>query len=193
MFYLPRAIGSLLFYPPTSDIAMNITNELDVFSEAYCWKNTQRAKELISLMKRDLNTANPYTFSVLFEGQGELVAPPWGSVYQHRDNLIMGESTTDYYHFLSKVGIALELPNQPLDHFALMLWVLASLCESENDEAIVELLSIHYLPWAFRYLELLSQNNTSLFYQHLALLTLLFLSQLSDEMGIDIKHVQLFK
>jgi TorA maturation chaperone TorD len=48
-----------------------------------------------------------WQFSVLFEGQGEMPVPPWGSVWLERDNLLMGDTTAEYQAFLQSQGMTL--------------------------------------------------------------------------------------
>lgn len=170
-----------------------VLNNLQEFKQAYQWKNQDKVSELIDSLEMHKTTLSRYQFSVLFEGQGEMTAPPWGSVYQNKDNLVMGDSTALYYTFLDRCGINIEIENQPLDQFGLMLWVLAALIEDGNQVAMVELLSTHLLPWSGRYLELLTNNADSPFYADLAKLASLLLNQMQSEIGLSIEPITLFK
>ncbi|MDX2320027.1 MAG: molecular chaperone [Moritella sp.] len=190
---LPRALGVLYFYSPESDLAKDVYNDLTCLVDAYHWQDHAKAESLVQAMQLELGTATKYSFSVLFEGQGELIAPPWGSVYQTKDNLIMGDSTEAYCEFLHRVGIEMDIPNQPLDHFGLMMWTLASLTEEGDQVAMIELLSVHLLPWAYRYLELLSSTKESPFYVNLAGLTAEFLKNIQYDMGLELQPTKLYK
>lgn len=191
--FLPRILGALYFYSPEHNINEATLNNLAGLLDAYSWQQPLEVQTLIDSMDAQRDTANRYTFSVLFEGQGEMIAPPWGSVYLHKDNLIMGDSTAEYCQFLDRVGVSFDIQNQPLDQFGLMLWTLAILLEEGNDPAIVELLGKHMLIWSTRYLTLLSGNTVSPFYANLAKLTSLFLLQLQNEIGLHVPTVTLFK
>ncbi|OLQ90079.1 hypothetical protein BIY21_13970 [Vibrio ponticus] len=190
---LPRALGALFYYSPVEQINLATLNNLESLASAYQWQDLETVNHLIISLKQERYSANKYNFSVLFEGQGEMLAPPWGSVYQNRENLVMGDSTAAYYQFLDRAGIAFEINNQPLDHFGLMMWALALLIEEGNQVALVEFLSVHLLPWSGRYLELLQSNQESPFYADLAKLTELFLEQVKTEIGLTIEPIKLYK
>lgn len=190
---LPRALGALFYYSPVEQINLATLNDLESLANAYQWQNIETVSALITSLKQHRYSANKYNFSVLFEGQGEMIAPPWGSVYQNRENLVMGDSTAAYYEFLARVGIDFEIKNQPLDQFGLMMWALALLMEEGNQVAIVEFLAVHLLPWSDRYLELLQSNPESPFYADLAKLTELFLNQVKTEIGLTIEPIKLYK
>lgn len=192
---LPRALGALFFYPPSTEVVQQVKNNLLSLLDRDVWNDREQATQLVHSMNMNRSDATTYAHSVLFEGQDILVAPPWGSVYQELDNTLMGESTARYDQFLQRNGIKFEVYRQPQDHFGLMLWSLACLLEEGNEVSIVELLATHILPWSYRYLELLieASEKESLFYFNLAKLTHLFLQNIESNMGISINKIQLFK
>ncbi|GAB2664031.1 TorD/DmsD family molecular chaperone [Vibrio panuliri] len=190
---LPRALGALFYYAPDEEINLATLNSLESLAHAYQWQELESVNNLITSLEQHRYSATKYNFSLLFEGQGSLLAPPWGSVYQNRDNLVMGDSTAAYYQFLNRVGIDFEIKNQPLDHFGLMMWAMALLIEEGNQVALIEFLSVHLLPWSSRYLELLASNTDSQFYADLASLAALFLNQVKEEIGLNIEPIKLYK
>ncbi|MFB9134116.1 molecular chaperone TorD family protein [Vibrio olivae] len=189
---LPRLLGNLMFEYPSSERNQAILNQLGHIPVLFPWDNPEQIAALISTLEDTKNNLNDYAFSVLFEGQGKLIAPPWGSVYQHRENEVMGDSTEAFRLFLEHIGMNIEIGSQPCDHFAIMLWAIAYTLENEQDEALVELLEIHLLPWSNRYLSLLKSNQDSAFYAAVSELCELFLSQLQHQLQVTPQAKQLY-
>lgn len=142
-----------------------------------------------------------YDFSVLFEGQGEMPAPPWGSVYLDKENILMGTSTLQYREFLSTLGLASQSAiHEPEDQFGLMLLALVHLIEQPHltqqqpTDAAIMLLTEHLLPWAYRYLELV--KNAQLehqVYPLLAEITECYLKTLQLKLGLFPHPYELYR
>ncbi|MFV0333940.1 MAG: Tat proofreading chaperone DmsD [Tropicimonas sp.] len=121
----------------------------------------------------------------LFIGPGHFVAPPWGSVYLDKDNVLFGDSLWELRAFLERRGIALESGlNEPEDHIGLLLQLASDLAGRGDDAALRELLAEHLLPWSTRYLDLLATEGGHPFYTGLADLTALTLRALADRMDL---------
>lgn len=190
---LPRLLGSLMYLSPSSETNQSLFEQLDVLTDVFPWHEEAQVKHLLDELIQTRVSATDYTFSVLFEGQGEMVAPPWGSVYQEKENIVMGESTGRWDLFVKTYGMELTDKIEPNDQYGLMLWAMAALLEDGQEEAVVTLLEQHLLPWAYRYLELLANNQESAFYAALAQLNTLFLQQLEQQMALSPNVVQLYK
>ena len=190
---LPRLLGSLMYLSPSSETNQSLFEQLDVLTDVFPWHEEAQVKHLLDELIQTRESATDYTFSVLFEGQGEMVAPPWGSVYQEKENIVMGESTGRWDLFVKTYGMELTDKIEPNDQYGLMLWAMAALLEDGQEEAVVTLLEQHLLPWAYRYLELLATNQESAFYAALAQLNTLFLQQLEQQMALSPNVVQLYK
>lgn len=190
---LPRLLGSLMYLSPSSETNQSLFEQLDVLTDVFPWHEEAQVKHLLDELIQTRESATDYTFSVLFEGQGEMVAPPWGSVYQEKENIVMGESTGRWDLFVKTYGMELTDKIEPNDQYGLMLWAMAALLEDGQEEAVVTLLEQHLLPWAYRYLELLATNQESAFYAGLAQLNTLFLQQLEQQMVLSPNVVQLYK
>ncbi|WPC75182.1 TorD/DmsD family molecular chaperone [Vibrio porteresiae] len=190
---LPRLLGSLMYLSPSSETNQSLFEQLDVLTDVFPWHEEAQVKHLLDELIQTRVSATDYTFSVLFEGQGEMVAPPWGSVYQEKENIVMGESTGRWDLFVKTYGMELTDKIEPNDQYGLMLWAMAALLEDGQEEAVVTLLEQHLLPWAYRYLELLATNQESAFYAALAQLNTLFLQQLEQQMALSPNVVQLYK
>ncbi|SQI44475.1 Twin-arginine leader-binding protein DmsD [Leminorella richardii] len=182
---MPRILGSLFYYSPDDDRIWTLLTELNALSECYDGWDKQKIEQMcesFSLPERDDAV---WQFSSLFEGQGEMVAPPWGSVYLDKDNLLMGETTLDYRRFLAQYGINFVSDVcQPEDQFGLMLLATAQLLESGRASAATTLLEQHLLPWAYRYLEKLADNKISPLYATLAKIAELFLRQVQQDYSL---------
>ncbi|MEH6452399.1 MAG: molecular chaperone TorD family protein [Psychromonas sp.] len=118
-------------------------------------------------------------FSLLFEGIGDMPAPPWGSVYLDKDQIVFGQSTLDYRYFLEQNGIELDTgTREPEDQIGLMLLGHAYLLSENRSDAAKELMQVHLLPWVFHYLERLKNSTNSRFYQCLSVDTTDWLNSL---------------
>ncbi|MGR5129320.1 TorD/DmsD family molecular chaperone [Photobacterium swingsii] len=111
-------------------------------------------------------------FFLLFEGGETMVAPPWGSVYLDKEQVVFGDSTVRLRQFLRVNNIELDTGmREPEDQFGLMLFAVSQLIEQSQDQQLVEaLLTDHLLPWCLRYLELVEKHAATNTYQHLAAL-----------------------
>ncbi|USE38308.1 Tat proofreading chaperone DmsD [Endozoicomonas sp. SCSIO W0465] len=191
---LPRMLGTLFYYSPTSEEASNVITELAELPALLDWQNSSRIEEAAARLCSVEIAKLPYQFSLLFEGQGVMSAPPWGSVYLDRENLLLGETAQAYRQFLraNEVELDTEL-NEPEDQFGLMILAMAYFMETENDDAVVELLGTHLLPWSGRYLALLAEADESGFYRALALVAEEFLKEVSEAYEVTAETRQLYR
>lgn len=190
---LPRLLGVLFYSPPDKPEAARAITVLPVIADVYPWPDPDAVQALCSSWDIPDDEALNWQFSVLFEGQGEMCAPPWGSVYQHRDNLLMGETTERYRGFLHQQALGFTgQVNEPEDQFGLMLLALAALLEREDEVAARTLLEEHLLPWSGRYLECLQNNGQSAFYARLAQITALFLQTLQQRYALRIRPCRIY-
>ncbi|RKS87582.1 TorA maturation chaperone TorD [Orbus hercynius] len=190
-----RLLGAFFYYTPDSAVTTDLKPALEQIDSLFAWSNLATIDLLCKRLKDNVNDPElGYQYSVLFEGQGFMPAPPWGSVYLDKENLLMGESTLRYRQFLHQHHIAIQTGmNEPEDQFGLMLMALALLIEGEQIAAAKTLISDHIMTWAPRYLELLSQTDISPFYQALAIIANEYLSHLVTEFGLIIPKHYLYK
>lgn len=190
---LPRILGALFYYSPQRPEVRALFDSLTELPDLYPWQDRYQIAELSKHWACPDEASLAWQFSVLFEGQGKMFAPPWGSVYLERDNLLMGDTTADYRHFLSLQGIAFAgQQNEPEDQFGLMLLAYSALLEQENEMAARTLLESWLLPWAMHYLGLLQRNEISPFYAQLAEVTALFLADLQQQLGLQPEEKRMF-
>ncbi|WP_166373365.1 molecular chaperone [Psychromonas sp. SA13A] len=126
-------------------------------------------------------------FSILFEGLGDMPVPPWGSVYLDKERVLFGESTLTYRQFLQLNAISLNTGvREPEDQFGLMLLAFAYLIEQDKQQAAIELMEVHLLPWGLAYLQQLNKKSPNLFYKHMANDTQAWLQLLIAEKNMNV-------
>lgn len=198
---LPRLLGALFYYSPGTPEITGIVAELGQLPALYPWPDQTAIQAMCAAWPVPAADEFAYQFSVLFEGQGEMSAPPWGSVYLDRKNLLMGDSLARYREFLSGQGLAFngqhhgtrgDNNNEPEDQFGLMLLALAWLLEQGRQTAAATLLEQHLLPWSGRYLTLLQANDVSDFYRRLAALTDRLLQDLQQRYDLHPPALRLY-
>ncbi|WP_165430724.1 TorD/DmsD family molecular chaperone [Atlantibacter hermannii] len=183
---VPRILGALFYYSPDRADVKALVDCLPTLPSLYAWRDPQRVSALCDNWPVPAQEEWVWQFSALFEGQGDMVAPPWGSVYLEKDNLLMGDTTADYRLFLRQHDMAFAgQQNEPEDQFGLMLLAFSALIERDNAIAAATLLEQHLLPWAPRYLDLLKNNTLSPFYARLAQLAALFLTDIEHQYGLQ--------
>lgn len=176
-----KVLGAFFYYSPNSQIVQPLINPLLHIDKLIDWQNPSLiSQQCQTLMTEISNTDLDYQFSLLFEGQGDMPAPPWGSVYLDQEQLLMGESQERYRQFLQQHGITLNTGmNEPEDQFGLMLMAFALLLEKNQISIAKQLINEHLLTWSSNYLECLKNNDISQFYQSLAVIAQQYLLMLS--------------
>ncbi|CNH58025.1 TorD family cytoplasmic chaperone [Yersinia frederiksenii] len=155
---LPRILGACFYYPPQSATVQRLWPLLPQMADIFPWPNPAKIAHYCQQMPAISPEQLEYDFSVLFEGQGEMPAPPWGSVYLDKENILMGASTLQYREFLATLGLANQSTiHEPEDQFGLMLLAWVYLIEqhpvssqqsnnNQQDGAEIVLLTEHLLP-----------------------------------------------
>ena len=191
---VPRILGALFYYAPNENDAQTALTELPQLAESFAWRDPQHITALVNALPSVDNSVCE-DFSVLFEGQGEMPAPPWASVYLNVDNIVMGPSTLHYCQFLSALNLSLDTKlNEPEDQFGLMMFALAMLLEQENDTATMVLLEEHLLSWCFHYLSLIESSElSSTFYVTLAKITSAFLEDMTALLQLTPRQYPLYR
>ncbi|WP_272693963.1 TorD/DmsD family molecular chaperone [Providencia sp. PROV036] len=190
-----RILGAFFYYPPQSDTLRNVYPVLGEIPQLHSWENPEHIQAICTLLSKIQPDDIAYDYSILFEGQGSMPAPPWGSVYLEHDNTVMGESTSAYRHFLQTKGLVTDTGlREPEDQFGLMMMAVSALAEQEDDSAIITLFEQYLLPWAYRYLKLVQQSKTeTAFYPTLAQLTEIYLKSLQLELALSPVNAELFR
>lgn len=200
---IARLLGIYFYYSPKDPIFKRCESALlsiDVLF-TYPEQSKKEQTEVLSIFKPLLNNLqkelnNPdlaYQFSVLFEGQGDMKASPWGSVYMDSDHSIFGESTRNYQYFLlqNEIQFTSKL-NEPVDQIGLMLMALSLLIEKNDLGSAKQLLSEYLLPWATQYIDLVQSSKISEFYADLSSILDLYLKKLLSELNLTLAVKSIF-
>nr|QLQ63794.1 Tat proofreading chaperone DmsD [Providencia rettgeri] len=169
-----QALGALFYYDP-SDARVNKLIDLFTTSEWLAeWPFTQDydCQRIDKLFQDNLSESETLqeAYQRLFIGPYALPAPPWGSVYLDKENVIFGISTLELRAWLRNNQINIELnQKEPEDHVGLLFLLTAWVIENKP-ELLRELLELHFLPWVYRYLEKMQLQSGNTFYEASALL-----------------------
>lgn len=168
-----RVLGGLFYYSPDSENIVPLINAFRDGSWAQQWPVTIPFQEtLIEAFKTPSEEPLNDAFQRLFVGPYALPAPPWGSVWLDRENVLFGDSTLALRQWMRENAIAFEAQqNEPEDHFGTLLMLAAWLKENDRDEEWQQLLGWHLLPWSGRFLEEFIANADQPFYRALGELT----------------------
>lgn len=183
---LPRILGALFYYSPGRPEVKALFDSLPTLPELYPWRDPAQMAGLCADWPLPDDDDLAWQYSVLFEGQGDMPAPPWGSVWLERDNLLMGDTTAEYRAFLQSQGMAFDSrQSEPEDQFGLMLLASSALLEAGKDAAVNQLFEEHLLPWGYRYLERLQESAVSPFYSRLATVTAYYLQEMEQQRALQ--------
>lgn len=178
---IARILGSFFYYPLTHETNRQVCQ---MIADSEDQEDSPFA-ELLKAVEADGTDDLAMDFQQLFEGCEVMPAPPWGSVYLDKEQVIFGETTVAYRRFLADKEMSLDTGmREPEDQFGLMLMAMSKLAEAEDSEAIKALLSVHLLPWAPRYLELMQKNANTQSYQLLGAMAEQWLAFIAEELAV---------
>ncbi|CAH7397663.1 putative oxidoreductase component of anaerobic dehydrogenases; Functional role page for Chaperone protein TorD [Vibrio chagasii] len=180
-----KLLGSL-FYQATSKEQLITIVEALVESEVL-------SEECLQALRSEDEDALAAEFSCLFEGVGDMPAPPWGSVYLDKDRVVFGASTVEYRQFLELNQIELDTGlREPEDQFGLMLFAHAYLLENNKINSAGELLEGHLLTWSSVYLEKLNKASELSFYKNLSVDVIDWFKYLISEYNLNVATKKLY-
>ena len=185
---LAKLLGAFFYYSPNSKIVKPLIDGLLHIDELASWTDDKLIYEQCQILADQIQNPDlDFQFSLLFEGQGNMPVPPWGSVYLDQEKLLMGESQERYRQFLQQNGLILNSGmNEPEDQFGLMLMAFALLAEKKQLVAAKQLITDHLSIWSSTYLNRLKHNEISFFYQALAVITEQYLQILLTNIELDL-------
>ncbi len=161
-------LGALFYYSPFAPETNAIVQNIEAGKVSEIVNNIPNRRWQEAYQLEGLEPA----WQKMFLGTDNFLAPPWGSVYLDRENVVFGDSLLELRKFMYEQGFAFEnTKNEPEDHIGLILLLLANLLEEENEPAAKTLLNQHLLTWAFRYLEELSKYSLHPFISELPFYT----------------------
>ncbi|WP_387466770.1 molecular chaperone TorD family protein [Photorhabdus sp. RM323S] len=192
---VPRILGACFYYSPLSEQVRPLIPLLTDIDKLFPWPDSGKIENLTRKIAALPAESLQYDYSILFEGQGTMPAPPWGSVYLDRENLLLGESTLAYREFLAKQNMIISSKQrEPEDQFGLMLLALVYILEQGDKPAARTLLEQHLLPWAYRYLALTEEAKLENdFYPILATMAIDYLKTLQTELELIPAKLELFR
>ncbi|WP_240206100.1 MULTISPECIES: molecular chaperone TorD family protein [Vibrio] len=188
---MAKVFGSLFYFPLTDNNNQTLLTALlqdenlkDSDLQAWCHQ-----------VKGESNEALNQDFFLLFEGGEAMLAPPWGSVYMDREEVIFGDTTVAYRQFLRDHDIALDTGmREPEDQIGLMLFAVSQLVEQEHDiESVKALFSQHLLTWCYRYFELVEKHASTQSYKQLAALVSQWCEAVQELLNITPLAVKLYR
>ncbi|MFD1802696.1 Tat proofreading chaperone DmsD [Mixta tenebrionis] len=164
-----RVLGALFYYAPDSAEAAPLVSALSTDGWQTQWPLPPAVlSPLAAGFKSGSDKSLTEAFQRLFVGPYALPAPPWGSVWLDRENVLFGESTLALRQWMYDNGIRFEIQqNEPEDHFGALLLMAAWLSETGRYGECEQLLAWHLFPWSFRFLDIFVENADHPFYQAL--------------------------
>lgn len=188
-----RTLGALFSFSPDSAQAAPLVAALRDGSWQAQWP-FPLAESLVAGFAAASDEALPQAWQRLFIGPWALPAPPWGSVWLDKENVLFGDSTLALREWMRANGIAHAAQSQePEDYFGTLLLLAAWLCESGQEEAFSQLLAWHLLPWSGRFLAVFIAGAGHPFYQSLAELAQATLAEWQRQLPIAVADKPLYR
>ena len=184
-----RLLGACFVYPPVeggSLGALQTIREMEVHQNWPFGESKSLMRVMMMLMQGQMEDPSwlESEFRRLFRGEGECVAPPFGSVYMDPDQAMRGWTWVALRDWMHAHGInALYEEDEPEDQFGRLLILAAELANACPDW-LPEFLGNHLLPWSGHYLELLQKDQLPATYRALAMLTAITLDDVQVALGI---------
>jgi TorA maturation chaperone TorD len=171
-----RLLGSLLYNEP-SETVINTPLSEELFAGIPYARNNKLAKKGQTQIECWLKSApiNELTDNVrtdymrLLVGVGDVLAPPWGSVYLDDERLLFNENTLKVRQFYERYGMMVKKKHsEPDDHIGLELEFLAHLAKQGEDEAMLNFVKEYMLPWVFLWNNDVQKHARTDYYRGLA-------------------------
>lgn len=187
--FTARVLGALFYFSPESKQASPLVTALTTTTD-WCkdWPLPQESLQpLVETLKSGWEEPLADAWQRLFIGPWALPAPPWGSVWLDRDNVIFGDSTLALRQWMREKGITFERQqNEPEDHFGTLLMLAAWFSENNRYTERDQLLAWHLLPWSKQFLCAFIEKAQHPFYMVVAKLALLTLAHWQSELPIPV-------
>ncbi|MDO5044627.1 MAG: Tat proofreading chaperone DmsD [Coriobacteriia bacterium] len=159
-------------------------------------QSDKQVEELVSNFKASLDTQVEelsQDYRRMFVGPAHKLVPLWGSVYLDHDGVIFGTSTLELRAWMREKGIAQNVDDRlPEDHlgkmFALMAWLARN--KAHDLQAFLE---IHFLPWAYHVLDLITMHAQTEYYVNLSKLSTTVLRSIENYLNLEVTKRRLFR
>lgn len=130
----------------------------------------------------------------LFVGPQKKAAPPWGSVYMDREQVIFGSTTMRLHDWMRRNGIGVKkgTSDEPEDHLGTLLLMMAYIARNKP-EVLIEYLQLHVLTWSSHFLELMQNEAHHPFCHGLASLARLSLEGIQETLQIEVVYPRYYR
>ena len=130
----------------------------------------------------------------LFVGPQKKAAPPWGSVYMDREQVIFGSTTMRLHDWMRRNGIGVKkgTSDEPEDHLGTLLLMMAYIARNKP-EVLIEYLQLHVLTWSSHFLELMQNEAHHPFDHGLASLARLSLEGIQETLQIEVVYPRYYR
>lgn len=185
-----RVLGSLFYFAPDSENNAELIAILQepTWHEEWPFMLPSLA-EINASFEHSTKKSEPLdeAWQRLFIGPYALPAPPWGSVWLDKENIVFGDSTVALRQWMRAKGVEpATTQKEPEDHIGLILMLAAWLAEQGRRNDLEELLAWHLLPWSAHFLDVLAGQANSDFYRGLAVLTQETLAGVQKQLSLPV-------
>lgn len=197
-----NVFGALFQFEPYSDGNRDLyalLGDLDAEEAASSWPfaSGEEARTALERMQKAIRESASdellWEYRRLFVGPAPKAAPPWGSVYLDKDQVIFGTSTLDLRGWMRENGIAMQgADREPEDHIGRMLFLMSWLAEN-RPELLGAFLQEHFLTWAPHFLEVVVRESESDFFQALAQLCAASLQGIEGQLELEVPAVRYYR
>lgn len=190
-----RVLGALFYFEPQSEQSAALVNAFRDGSWAQQWPETiPFSANVIDDFQAACDETLAHAWQRLFVGPYALPAPPWGSVWLDRENVLFGDSTLSLRQWMRDNNIAFEAgKNEPEDNFGTLLMLSAWLKENGREDEWQQLLAWHLLPWSGRFLTEFTEQASHPFYRALGKLAQQTLAFWQTELLIPVAEKKLYR
>ena len=204
--FVGRSLGPFYRYDPKREFdvigpAYDAIAQLDAREASREWPfvDDDEAFRALGLMQEGLEDdfdedAIVWEYRRLFVGPGHKAAPPWGSVYTDKDGVMYGGTWVTLREWMRANGLVVEdgQAREPEDHIGLMLELMAWIADN-RPELLEDFLSLHLLPWAGHFTEVLEEAAQHPFFEALALLTRASLNGIQETLGLQVESPRFYR
>lgn len=193
-----KFFSTIIYNKPTNFIDSIRNFDFECFWPSYSTEQKATLNNIRVALDSENNDEINLDYFNLFVGNFRKLSYPWGSVYTDRDNLLFGDTERNFKKFCIKKKILIKSPyNEPYDHIGIILLSLSILFERASSNFLLsdinELLESHLLPWFYRFITLMKENASTLFYRSIATLLEQFIYFWEQELEIDVNYPRLYK
>lgn len=200
--FIGDVLGPIFYYEPFAKENVDIYAALEQLdaekaSKEWPFANRDKACAALDLISDGLKNKDDdgllWEYRRLFVGPAAKAAPPWGSVYTDKDQVIFGRSTLELRQWMREIGIAkLSNDGDPEDHLGLMLLMMSWIANNKPGK-LKEFLSGHLLTWAPHFLEYVDNATENPFYKGVAQITSASLSGIENGLGLKVDRPRFYR